>query len=66
MPIGDAVDIAGIVLRDGRRINLYVDGGGYWELQLFPSELWPLGRRVRVRGVRSGFNIIDVQNIESL
>ena len=64
MPIGKAVDLTGIVMRDGHRINLHVDGGGYWELDLLRRHLWALGRRVRVQGVRSGFNRIDVKQLD--
>ena len=64
MPIGKAVHTAGLVMRDGQRINLYLDGGGYWELDLVPNQLWVLGKRVRVRGARSGFNRIDVSKID--
>ncbi len=42
---------------------LMLDGGGRWRLELDPGyEAW-LGRRVRVEGVRSGFDRIDVETI---
>lgn len=66
MSIGHAVDVCGVMLREGRRTNLYVDGGGYWELDLLARHLRFVGQRVRVQGVRSGFNRIDVERLSTI
>lgn len=66
MPIGDAVDVTGIILADGWRTNLYVEGGGWWELDLPFRYRKLLGHRARVRGKRSGFNLIDVKKVERI
>jgi hypothetical protein len=66
MPLGVAVDEMGLVLRDGPRIILRVDDGGEWQLDLRSNHGQPFGRRVRVQGKRSGFNLIDVDRLELL
>lgn len=38
---------------------LMLDGGGRWRLELDHCERW-LGQRVRIEGMRSGFDRIDV------
>ncbi|HEV2569543.1 DUF5818 domain-containing protein [Sphingomonas sp.] len=55
-----------MVLRDWPRIILRVDDGGEWQLDLRLRHGLPLGRRVRVRGKRSDFNIIDVDELKLL
>ena len=66
MPLGAPVDETGLVLQDGPRIILRVDDGGEWQLDLRSRHGRPLGRRVRVQGMRSGFNLIDVDELQLL
>jgi hypothetical protein len=66
LPLGAAVDETGLVLQDGPRIILRVDDGGEWQLDLRWRHGRPLGRRVRVKGTRSGFNLIDVDELQLL
>jgi hypothetical protein len=44
-------------------IVLRRDDGGRWRLELDPRDEELLGRRVRVEGVRSGFDLLDVRRI---
>ncbi len=60
------MDETGLVLRDGFRVILRVEGGGEWQLDLRFRHGMPLGRRVRVKGTRSGFNLIDVDELQLL
>ena len=66
MPIGAVIDETGLVLQDGRRIILRVDDGGEWQLDLRWRHGRPLGRRVQVKGTRSGFDLIDVDELQLL
>lgn len=66
MPLGATVQEAGLVLQDGHRTILRVDDGGEWQLDLRWRHGRPLGRRVRVKGKRSGFNVIDVDELQLL
>lgn len=56
----------GVLLSDNRNPILRVDGGGEWRLDLSQSVRHLLGKRVRVVGVRSEFDMIDVVNIDPL
>jgi hypothetical protein len=47
-----------LLLEQGKPV-LMLDGGGRWGLDLDDGERW-LGQRVRIEGVRSGFDRIDV------
>ena len=66
MPIGAPVDETGLVYQAGHRLILRIDDGGEWELDLRSRHGLPLGRKVRVRGKRSGFNLIDVDELQLL
>lgn len=63
MPRGTRHEVAGRLLLEQRWPVVELDGGGRWRLALDPGyERW-LGRRVRIEGVRSGFDLLDVVTI---
>lgn len=64
MPRGTSHDLTGLLLTSGRAVILRVDDGGEWRLDLRGSYHRLLSRRVRVRGVRSDFDLIGVDRIE--
>ncbi len=60
MPLGTKHTLVGRVLAGNRFPVLRVDGGGQWRLDL-PTKFQSLiGRRVRVTGVRSEFDMLDI------
>lgn len=63
MPLGSSHDETGLLLREGRFLILRRDDGGRWRLDADPDAEKLLGRRVRVEGVRSGFDLLDVRRI---
>ncbi|KPF78343.1 hypothetical protein IP88_04115 [alpha proteobacterium AAP81b] len=65
MPRGKPYQLEGLLL-PGRFyfLTLSLDGGGYWELDGPPKLRRLIGRRVRISGVRGGFNLIDVHKFE--
>lgn len=67
MPHGAPVDLTGTLLRDGRRLVLAVSGGGEWIIDppLFAGAHRLIGKRVRVIGVRGGFNLVDAHRLEA-
>jgi len=53
-------------LRPGKwGYSLEVDGGGVWQLDVTGSARRYLGQRVTVEGVRSGYDLLDVERITS-
>jgi len=64
MPRGTHHDEIGLLLREGRFLVLQRDDGGRWRLDVSPRADALLGRRVRVQGTRSGFDLLDVRQIE--
>lgn len=63
MPLGEPLEIVGVLLRDGAEWVLRVDGGGRWRLDLLKQPRSLVGKPVRVRGVRGGFDLIDVDAV---
>lgn len=63
MPVGKFHSEEGLLLRQRGRLILQKDGGGFWTLEADPAAARMLGLRVRVEGVRSGFNALDVARI---
>ncbi len=63
MPIGTFHAEEGLLLRQRGRAILQRDDGGFWTLEgdEQPDELF--GLRVRVEGIRSGFNSLEVSRI---
>lgn len=62
MPIGKFYAEEGLLLRQRGRLILQRDDGGFWILEVDDPEPM-LGRRVRVEGIRSAFNSLDVSRI---
>lgn len=60
------VDVEGLLTRDGKAVQLTVSGGGVWQVECNPMDLQHLGGRVRVKGERAGFNIINAEKIEPI
>jgi hypothetical protein len=63
MPRGASVDETGLLLRD-RGLILRRDDGGTWRLDVRRLPVDLLGARVRIIGIRSGFDLVDVHRIE--
>jgi hypothetical protein len=63
MPIGKFHSEEGLLLRQRGRLILQKDDGGFWIVDADPDAERLLGLRVRVEGVRSGFNALDVARI---
>jgi hypothetical protein len=64
MPIGKPSSEQGLLLRQGGALVLQRDDGGCWRLEADGDAWRLLGARVRVEGVRSGFDRLDVRRIE--
>lgn len=63
MPKGSRHDEQGLLLSDRGRLVLRRDDGGHWRLQADWDAYQMLGRRVRVAGIRCGFDLLDVERI---
>lgn len=68
MPRGTRHELTGILLRRGRDHVLEIAGGGTWRLDLGLRAAWRardlVGLRVRVTGVRDGFDLLAVDGID--
>lgn len=63
MPLGKRYDEAGLMHTDGRTLFLERDDGGRWRLDADRSARSLIGRRVRVVGIRSDFDVLDVETL---
>ena len=63
MPIGKLYAEEGLLLRQRGALILQRDDGGRWRLKADPDAELMLGQRVRVEGVRSAFDILEVSRI---
>lgn len=63
MSIGRFFVEEGLLLQQRGRLILQNDDGGFWILETDPGAEKMLGQRVRVEGIRSGFNSLDVARI---
>jgi Protein of unknown function (DUF5818) len=63
MPKGSQYVVAGQLRRGKHGYELEVEGGGFWVLDIWRNPEKMLGATVRVRGLRSGFNLLDVSKI---
>jgi hypothetical protein len=63
MPLGSRHDDAGVLLREHGQLILQRDDGGRWRLNADAAADAMLGGRVRVEGIRSGFDVLDVAHI---
>lgn len=64
MPLGSRHDESGLLLAEGRFLILQRDDRGRWRLDAPLRAERYLGHRVRVTGVRSGFDLLDVEKVE--
>ena len=66
LPRGTQHILVGLLVADNRgRLTLRVDGGGEWRLDAGDAASF-IGLRVRVEGMRSGFDLLDVRHIGSV
>lgn len=65
MPIGWHHDETGILVRDGDLLYLQRDAGGHWQIDARGRTAELLGRRVRVIGVRTGFDRLTATQVTS-
>lgn len=63
MPIGSDIQESGLLLQVGSGLVLRRDGGGRWRLNAPRKAEHLVGRRVTIKGKRSGFDILDVSEI---
>lgn len=63
MPLGSKHDETGLLLMERGSPILRRDDGGRWRLDADWEVRTMLGQRVRVQGVRSGFDILTVERI---
>lgn len=64
MSIGGSEVDHGIMLRERGSLVLRPNDGGWWRLSAETDADGLLGARVRVEGVRAGFDLLDVKRIE--
>lgn len=65
MPLGTSHIEEGFLQIEKDRLVLRLDGGGRWRLSADAAAYQLVGQRVRVKGVRIGFDLLDVGNVES-
>ena len=63
MPLGSFHAEEGLLLRERGSFILNRDDGGRWRLNADPDVERMLGKRVRVEGVRSDFDVLEVSRI---
>lgn len=64
MPRGTRHEITGILLEQRGELVLEVAGGGTWRLDAGWKARRLLGTRVKVVGIRDGFDLLGVERIE--
>lgn len=64
MPMGTRHCETGVLRLAPRGYELHVDDGGVWALDASWRARKLVGRRVAVKGVRSGFDRLDVNHIK--
>lgn len=63
MSIGSRHDEIGLLRREVGHLVQLRDDGGRWRLDVTPDAELLVGRRVRITGMRSGFDLMDVATI---
>jgi hypothetical protein len=58
------IDETGMLLREGGGFILKRDSGGHWRLELHRLPVDLVGKRVRVIGIRSAEDLIDVEGVQ--
>lgn len=66
MPMGTRHEVEGLLLEEHGGLVLDVRDGGTWRLEAGWRARRLLGRRVRVTGIRDGFDLLAVQTIEAI
>jgi hypothetical protein len=66
MPRGARYDLEGLLLAGNVYPVLRIDGGGQWRLDLPWRYHKLIGRRVRVTGARSEFDMLDVTEVTAI
>ncbi|MEA1015580.1 DUF5818 domain-containing protein [Sphingosinicella sp. LY1275] len=64
MPLGTNHIKEGILQIEQGQLVLRPDGGGCWRLSADATAYQFVGRRVRVKGVRAGFDLLEVRSVE--
>jgi hypothetical protein len=64
MPLGTTHTAEGLLLRVRGTLVLQLDGGGRWRLAADADVYERVGRRVRIEGVRRGFDLLEVRSVE--
>lgn len=64
MPRGTCHTETGLLLMDGPMLVLDRDAGGRWRLDAPRSAAKFLGQRVKLTGIRDGFDLLAVEKIE--
>jgi hypothetical protein len=64
MPLGTTHSAGGLLLAERGTLMLQLDGGGRWRLAADADVYARVGQRVRIEGVRTGFDLLEVQSIE--
>ncbi|MBY0305260.1 MAG: hypothetical protein K2W86_08960 [Sphingomonas sp.] len=64
MPLGTRHELIGLLLEDRGSLVLDVGHGGTWRLDAGRGARRLLGERVRVEGVRDGFDLLAVKRID--
>ena len=64
MPRGTHHDETGIVTTENGQLVLLRDDGGRWRLDAPLRAREYIGQRMRVKGTRSGFDLLDVISFE--
>ena len=63
MPIGSKHDETGVIGSEAGHLVLLRDDGGRWRLDAPHNASQHIGRRMRVTGTRSGFDLLDVSTM---
>ena len=66
MPMGTRHTIEGMLMWEGRSLAIFSDGGGRWRLDPIRGLAKLAGLRVRITGVRSDFDMLDVERFEKI
>jgi hypothetical protein len=63
MPLGSFHSETGLLLRQRGKLILQRDAGGTWRLDADPEAAALLGCRVRIDGIRSEFDVLEVSRV---
>lgn len=69
MPMGKRYEEVGLLLKGNRHasLDLQLDGGGgVWRLDADAAACRLIGQRVRVVGIRSDFDLLDVESVSAV